>query len=155
VQIPRYFTNMSTLLTATPRTTVENYLIWKVIQGWEGSVIAKETFTPYRRLRNKLNGREPDAETARWRKCLSHVDSNLGWILSRFFVEKSFSAKDKDLGNEIIDRMREVYIGQFEKVDWMEESVKTEAIEKVRTIVQKIGYPTEVCFPPLPFTFQR
>lgn len=148
VTVPRYFANMSTLLDATPRTTIENYFIWKVIQGWESSVIAKETFTPYRRLRNKLNGREPDAETERWRKCLSYVDDNLGWILSRFFVEKSFSAKDRDFGNEIIARMREVYISKFENLEWMDDSVKAEAVKKIRTIVQKIGYPSEVCSPP-------
>ncbi|KAK3315735.1 endothelin-converting enzyme [Apodospora peruviana] len=139
---PAYLSKLSSLISETPRTTIASYFQWKVIQGLETIVIARETMKPYTHLKNKLRGREPDAVSERWRTCLAHVDDGLGWILSRFFIEMYFSARDKDLGNEIIAALKQVYIDKFNKLDWMDAEVKAAAVEKIRTIEQKIGYPS-------------
>jgi hypothetical protein len=36
--------------------------------------------------------------------------SGLGWILSRFFVEKAFSAKAKGLGDQIVSDIKGTFI---------------------------------------------
>jgi predicted metalloendopeptidase len=73
------------------------------------------------------------------------VDDGLGWILSRFFVERAFSEKAKNLGDQIVSDIKEMFIGKLERTTWMDKSVIKLAIEKVHKIVQKIGYPTKVC----------
>lgn len=65
-------------------------------------------------------------------------------ILSRFFVEKAFSAASKDLGNKIISDVKSVYIERLARLDWMDDSVKVLAAKKVNNIVQKVGYPVAV-----------
>lgn len=80
----------------------------------------------------------------RWRTCLSHVDSGLGWILSRFYVEKAFSAAAKDLGDQIVSDIKDQFISRLADLEWMDEEVKNLAADKVHAIVQKIGYPTKV-----------
>ena len=72
------------------------------------------------------------------------MDSGLGWILSRFFVEKAFSEKAKDFGDQIVSDIKEMFIEKLKSTTWMDESVVELAIEKVHKIVQKIGYPTKV-----------
>lgn len=72
------------------------------------------------------------------------MDSGVGFILSRFFVEKAFSAKAKDLGDQIVSDIKEMFIETLKKTSWMDGKVVDLAIEKVHKIVQKIGYPTKV-----------
>jgi predicted metalloendopeptidase len=73
-----------------------------------------------------------------------HVDNGLGWILSRFFVEKAFSERAKKFGDQIVSDIKDMFIEKLKKTTWMESSVVMLAIEKVHKIVQKIGYPTKV-----------
>jgi endothelin-converting enzyme len=75
---------------------------------------------------------------------VGHVDDGLGWILSRFFVEKAFSEKAKNFGDQIVSDIKEMFIEKLKKTKWMDKSVVELAIEKVHKIVQKIGYPTKV-----------
>lgn len=76
--------------------------------------------------------------------CVNHVDSGLGWILSRFFVEKAFSEKAKDFGDQIVSDIKEMFIEKLKRTSWMDENVIELAIDKVHKLVQKIGYPPEV-----------
>lgn len=68
----------------------------------------------------------------------------MGFILSRFFVEKAFSAKAKDLGDQIVSDIKENFIEKLKVTSWMDKNVVDLAIEKVHKIIQKIGYPTKV-----------
>ncbi len=72
------------------------------------------------------------------------MDDGLGWILSRFFVEKAFSEKAKNFGDQIVSDIKEMFIQKLKKTSWMDKGVVELAIAKVHKIVQKIGYPTKV-----------
>jgi endothelin-converting enzyme len=67
----------------------------------------------------------------------------LGWILSRFFVEKAFSEEAKQFGDNIVTAIRTEFTKKLKAVDWMDDQTTEKAIEKVHNIVQKIGYPTK------------
>jgi endothelin-converting enzyme len=79
----------------------------------------------------------------RWRVCVGHVDDGLGWTLSRFFVEKAFSAAAKKLGDKIVSDIKTLFKEKLKKTTWMEKIVVERALNKVDNIVQKIGYPTK------------
>ena len=93
---------------------------------------------------NTKDQQDPDSTPERWRTCVGHVDNGLGWILSRFFVEKAFSEKAKELGDQIVSDIKEMFIEKLKITTWMDKNVIELAIEKVHKIVQKIGYPTKV-----------
>ncbi|KAK1772594.1 zincin [Phialemonium atrogriseum] len=137
---PDYFRNVSDILAANSKDTIQAFLSWKVIQYTASSVIAPEV-KPYTRFMNQLAGKDPDAAPERWRTCISHVNGALGWTLSRFYVEAAFSAKAKDLGNQIVSDIKEQFTARIKTLDWMDDEVKKLAIDKVNAIVQKIGYP--------------
>jgi endothelin-converting enzyme len=67
----------------------------------------------------------------------------LGWILSRFFVEKAFSAKAKTFGDTIVMDIKTEFTKKLEAAEWMDDDTTKKAVEKVHNIVQKIGYPTK------------
>lgn len=74
---------------------------------------------------------------------MGHVDDGLGWILSRFFVEKAFSAEAKEFGDLIVSDIKDQFSKKLKATKWMEEKVIKKALQKVHNIVQKIGYPTK------------
>ena len=63
--------------------------------------------------------------------------------MSRFFVERAFSKEAKDLGDQIILDIKDAFTIKLNESEWMTESVRELAIEKVHSIRQKIGYPTQ------------
>jgi endothelin-converting enzyme len=88
---------------------------------------------------------DPDSAPERWRTCVRHVDDSLTWILSRFFVEKAFSAEAKEFGDQMVTDIKAEFIKKLMATKWMEKKVINLAINKVHNIIQKIGYPTKVC----------
>lgn len=64
--------------------------------------------------------------------------------MSRFFVEKAFSANAKQFGDQIVSDIKDLFIEKLKVTTWMEKEVIDLAIRKVHNIVQKIGYPDKV-----------
>ncbi|KIW66438.1 hypothetical protein PV04_05773 [Phialophora macrospora] len=140
VMAPEYLKDLSKLVSDTSKETLHAYFLWKTIQAYY-SFIEADAVVPIARFQNELSGQDPDTKPERWRKCVRHVDSGLGWILSRFFVEKAFSADAKAFGDQIVTDIKDQFIEKLKVTKWMEKEVIDLAISKVHNIVQKIGYP--------------
>ncbi|KAF2671746.1 endothelin-converting enzyme [Microthyrium microscopicum] len=142
VASPPYLKKLSDILSDTSDATIQSYFIWKAVQAL-ASYVDAPAVTPYKRFSNELQGKDPDSTPERWRTCVNHVDGGLGWILSRFFIEKAFSAKAKEFGDTIVSDIKDQFVEVLKKTPWMDDKVIDLAIRKVHNIVQKIGYPTE------------
>lgn len=147
VASPEYMTRLSKVISETSKEVLQTFFIWKTIQHFAQNV-ESDALKPYVRFRNELQGRDPDSKTERWRTCVAHVDGGLGWILSRFYVEKAFSEKAKNFGDQIVSDIKDTFIERLKDTEWMDKSVVKLAIDKVHQIVQKIGYPTKVYITP-------
>jgi endothelin-converting enzyme len=160
VSQPEYLEKLSQILNETHQSTLQQFFIWKAVQSL-GEYVESDALLPWVRFHNEIQGKvcwpsniefatdrvqEPDAKSDRWRTCVSHVDSGLGWILSRFFVEAAFSKKAKDLGDRIVSEIKDSFIKKLKATEWMDKEVVALAIKKVNNIRQKIGFPTsKVC----------
>ncbi|USP78574.1 hypothetical protein yc1106_05848 [Curvularia clavata] len=142
VMSPKYLKDLSTILVATPKDVLQSYFVWKAVQSFS-SYVEADAVKPYRRFSNVLSGKDPDSAPERWRTCVGHVDNSLGWILSRFFVEKAFSAKAKTFGDTIVKDIKTEFTKKLNAAEWMDDDTTKKAVEKVHNIVQKIGYPTK------------
>ncbi|CAO2649221.1 Nn.00g066060.m01.CDS01 [Neocucurbitaria sp. VM-36] len=142
VMTPKYLKELSIILAATDKEVLQSYFLWKAIQSFSSYVDA-DAIKPYRRFVNVLAGKDPDSASERWRTCVGHVDNGLGWILSRFFVEKAFSSDAKNFGDTIITDIKTEFTKKLNAAEWMDKDTTKKAVEKVHNIVQKIGYPTK------------
>ncbi|KAI4592639.1 hypothetical protein KJ359_010541 [Pestalotiopsis sp. 9143b] len=142
VAFPEFLANVSQILSETSKATVQSYLIWNVISAHYGHVEGPEV-QPISRFFNVLAGKDPDTKSERWKVCSGVVDGQVGWILSRFFVEAAFSEEAKKFGDQIIMDIKQQFISKLHGLSWMDDSVKELAINKVNLIDQKIGYPTK------------
>ncbi|KAJ8132689.1 hypothetical protein O1611_g937 [Lasiodiplodia mahajangana] len=139
---PEFLGNVSQIVSKTPKSTIQTFLIWNLISSYSSYVEAPEV-EPLNRFNNILAGRDPETKSERWKTCLSYVDGTLGWILSRFYIEAAFSEAAKKYGDQIILDIKDQFTTRLGELDWMDESVKKLAANKVHNIDQKIGYPTK------------
>ncbi|KAI5863380.1 endothelin-converting enzyme 1 [Durotheca rogersii] len=138
---PEFLGNLSQILKETSKSTIQGYLAWQVIDAYSSYIDSPE-IQPILRFQNTLSGKDPETKAERWKTCVGYVDSTLGWILSRFYIEAAFSDDAKIYGDQIITDIKKQFILKLNDLEWMDDSVKKLAVNKVNNIDQKIGFPT-------------
>jgi predicted metalloendopeptidase len=77
----------------------------------------------------------------RERKCTQVLDSQLGDIIGRYYVERAFSGKSKSLSKGIIESLKSAFGKNLPKVAWMDDLTRKAALHKLEQITDLIGYP--------------
>ncbi len=77
----------------------------------------------------------------RWKRCVALVDAQLGEALGEEFVSRAFSAELKQRTLHMTQQIERAMHDDIVKLEWMSAATKEKALEKLRAIVNKIGYP--------------
>ncbi len=77
----------------------------------------------------------------RWKRCVALVDAQLGEALGEEFVSRAFSAELKRKTLHMTQQIEQAMHDELAGLDWMSAATKEKALEKLRAIVNKIGYP--------------
>lgn len=133
-----YFKNMSLIFNSTSKRVIANYMMWHVVLRFSSHLSFKfrEVFKEYRQA---ITG--TTAEDPRWQDCLSAVDGSFGMPFGLLFVDETFEGESKKSAEEMIHDIRQVFLANLEKVDWMDEETKQKARDKAEAIRENIGYP--------------
>lgn len=79
----------------------------------------------------------------RWKRAMAIPNDALGEAVGEMYVKKFFPAEDKDRMLTMVENLR-VALGQhIDQLDWMSDSTKMRAHEKLATFRVKIGYPDQ------------
>ena len=78
---------------------------------------------------------------ARWKRCVSLVDGQLGEALGQEFVARAFSPELKDKTNHMTKQIEASMEQDINTLTWMSPETKKQALTKLHAIVNKIGYP--------------
>ncbi len=79
----------------------------------------------------------------RWRRCLTSSDNVLGDALGREYVKVAFTPEAKAKALEMIANLRTSMGERITNANWMSATTKTQAMAKLASFNQKIGYPDE------------
>ncbi len=69
------------------------------------------------------------------------VDRSLGHALAQLYVKKYFPEEAKKRMGELVDNLEKAFEARIDKLDWMSDSTKAKAKEKLYAFTEKIGYP--------------
>jgi putative endopeptidase len=69
------------------------------------------------------------------------VNSNLGEVVGKVYVEKHFPAEAKERMNKLVGNLIEAYKASINELDWMGAETKMQALDKLSKFTPKIGYP--------------
>ncbi|KAL0929548.1 peptidase family m13 protein [Colletotrichum truncatum] len=150
---PGYFGNLSQLLSNTTAETLQTFFIWRATTVLSGYVEADVT-NRLNDMISLLGGLDPVVvgKVPRWRQCVSSINagpewtqflSGLGWIVSRFFLDKSYSKEARELTTSFMSSIQDTFIARLGDKDWLSPPVRKIAEEKVNAITKKIGYPDQ------------
>jgi endothelin-converting enzyme/putative endopeptidase len=80
-------------------------------------------------------------ELPRWKKCVRWVDRDLGFELGKVFVAKVFPPEARDAAAKLVHHVERATAARFARLDWMGEATRSQALAKLGTLRNKIGYP--------------
>src|SRR5262249_23003119 len=77
----------------------------------------------------------------RWERVYGIIDQSLGEGLGQLYVKKYFSPEAKKRMQELVDNLQKAFEARINRLDWMSDSTKQKAIEKLYRFDKKVGYP--------------
>lgn len=80
-------------------------------------------------------------QKARSEEMTQAVDRSLGHALAQLYVKKYFPEEAKKRMRVLVDNLKTAFEARINKLDWMSDSTKTKAKEKLAAFTEKIGYP--------------
>ncbi|XP_005404217.1 PREDICTED: membrane metallo-endopeptidase-like 1 isoform X5 [Chinchilla lanigera] len=136
-----YLQNLEDIINLYSARTMQNYLIWRLVLDRISSLSQrfKDTRVNYRKA---LYG--TTVEEVRWRECISYVNSNMESAVGSLYVKEAFSGDNKNVVQELINKVQAVFVETLDELGWMDEESKKKAQEKAMSIREQIGYPTYI-----------
>ena len=80
-------------------------------------------------------------QKTRGEKMANVVDNYLGEALGELYVKKYFSEEAKNRMLSLVNNLQKAYAKRIDNLEWMSQSTKKKAKEKLFAITKKIGYP--------------
>ena len=77
----------------------------------------------------------------RWKRKQKLICSDLRDAIGRIYIKKFFSKKSKNKMLELVNNLRKAFLIRLNNNSWMSNETKKKAIEKLNTMIFKIGYP--------------
>jgi putative endopeptidase len=77
----------------------------------------------------------------RWKRGATLIDSSLGELLGRTYVETYFPATSKAMMIELVANLKTAMAARIQKSDWMSSETKAAALEKLSKMDVMVGYP--------------
>lgn len=136
---PKFFEAMDRLLKEQKLPAWRAYLRWHLIRS-------RATYLPANYVRANFDFynaylRGVKAMPPRWKTCTRLVDRNLPDALGQVFVARTFSANTKADAKKVTEQIEEEMGRDIKDLAWMSDATKARALEKLRSVVNKIGYP--------------
>jgi putative endopeptidase len=79
----------------------------------------------------------------RWKRVLDAQESQLGDALGQLFVKEYFPEKSKKRYEDMTEAIRDAFMENIKELDWMSPVTKEKAIDKLKKVTKKVGYPNK------------
>ena len=121
---------------------VENqiaYMQWSLLDraaGYLSDDLVAQNFDFYGKT---LSGKQTNQP--RWKRAVSTVNGVLGEAVGQMYVEKYFPAAAKERMVQLVKNLQTALGERIRNLEWMGDSTKIKAIEKLNSFYVKVGYP--------------
>ena len=139
VSQPEPLAEVARIISEEPTENIVAYLQWNLLDGCAGELsdaFGDESFDFYGRI---LSGRKE--QQPRWKRAVGVVNSVLGEAVGQMYVEKYFPAAAKERMLTLVKNLQVALGERIDAQDWMSDSTKMRAHEKLNSFIVKVGYP--------------
>jgi putative endopeptidase len=77
----------------------------------------------------------------RWKRVVEQTDGSLGELIGQVYVDEYLPKGTKEKLVEIGNNIKAIYAERIKTLDWMSSITKEKALNKLSTVIMKVGYP--------------
>ena len=139
VETPEFFKTLSAELKNEDLASWKTYLRWHLVNAnapFLSSDFVNADFAFYGKTLQGAQELEP-----RWKRCVGYVDNDLGEALGQVYVERNFSPEAKQRARKMVKEIEDAMAQDLASLSWMTPTTKQNALEKLHSVANKIGYP--------------
>jgi endothelin-converting enzyme/putative endopeptidase len=141
IAVPDFFVALNQTLKNTPLQELRTYLKWHLLTAMSETLPKRFQQERFRFVSTALSGQK-EIEP-RWKRCVRMADSQLGFALSRAFVDVAYGKEGKEKSQTMIHEIESRMQAVLDKLSWMDGKTREQALAKLRKIDNKVGYPSK------------
>jgi putative endopeptidase len=135
---PAYYETLNTLLKSVPLNDWEIYLKAATLENYAETLSQPYVDASFE-FSKMLSGQA--AQKSRKQIMTESVDNYLGQALGQLYVKRYFDENSKKRVLALVNNLQKSFENRINHLDWMSDSTKVKAKEKLYAITKKIGYP--------------
>ncbi len=138
---PNFFKALDSELKSVSVDDLKTYLRWQLVHSQVESLpraFQDENFNFYGKTMRGAKEMQ-----ARWKRCVTATDNDLGEALGQVFVEKYYPPEAKARTLKMVNQLEAALRQDISDLPWMSEVTKKQALVKLTAIQNKIGYPAK------------
>ena len=116
-----------------------DYMEWGQIQNAAGKLSSEVQQANFEFFGKVMSGRQEDHPL--WRRSVSQIERQMGEAIGKIYVEKYFPAEAKERMVKLVENLQVALAERIKAQDWMSDSTKQNALDKLATFYVKVGYP--------------
>ena len=139
VMQPKYMETLKQLFSNPDFKTWKTIMRWSTLNSSAGLLtteIEKANFDFYETTLNGTKTQKPATERA-----LATVNGSVGEALGKLYVDEMFPPEAKAKAEQMISNVIIAFKDRINNLEWMSDSTKVKAVEKLDRFTVKIGYP--------------
>lgn len=138
---PEFFQAVDKMMTEVSVGNWKTYLRWHLISAAAPNLSSRFETESFNFFGKTLEGRKE--QLPRWRRCVSATDGALGEALGQVYVTRAFTPESKARMKAMVNNLIAAFRARLQTLDWMSDDTRKQAIAKMDSFGQKIGYPDE------------
>lgn len=138
---PKFMEEFQKIATKVPMAEIKEYLRWRLIDGAAAYLSNDFVQANFEFFSKELNGVEE--MRPRWKRVLGTTNGSLGEAIGKLYVDETFPPEAKQKAMEMVENIKIAFAERIKALDWMTDSTKEKALEKLKAMTVKIGYPDE------------
>jgi putative endopeptidase len=135
---PDFFKQVNGVLESESLDSLKTYISWHALNAgtpWLSQPFVDANF----KFQQNLSGQKEIQ--ARWKRCVSLTDRQLGEALGQRYVEATFGPDGKQRMLKMVDALDKSLAEDIHNLSWMSDETKKQAKVKLDAIRNMIGYP--------------
>lgn len=141
VMQPKFMAEYQAIMEGTSMDEIKEYLRWRLVDGMAAVLSNDFVQANFDFFSKELRG--IDEMRPRWKRVLERTNGALGEAIGKLYVDETFPPEAKEKAQAMVENIKLAYADRIKKLDWMSDSTKEKALEKLKKMMVKIGYPDE------------
>lgn len=136
---PKFFAELDRMLVEAPVEQWKTYLRWRLVDNTADSLTTAFDTENFNFNAKFLSGTKEQAPM--WKRAVRATSGSLGDPLGQVYVKKFFPPESKRRMTELVGNLKVALRLDLDKLEWMSDATRKQALEKLEAFSAKIGYP--------------